>query len=321
MPCTSPLRGVRGDVNALGRRPLDFSREAMARSGSLICAPCGQCASCRLEYSRQWACRCMDESRMWKENSFVTLTFDEVNLKDHGPSLARRDMQLFMKRLRKQRGVDIRFYGCGEYGTRYGRPHYHLLLFNLGFSDQVFYKVNALGDRMYNSASLAAVWPYGYSVVGGVTFESAAYVSRYMMDRVTETKQVKDEFGRVTGRELTAKYIVKYLDKATGELLEPEFSQMSRGGRHGMGGIGRPFYEKFKFDMYPHDCYIRRGIKMMPPKFYDGLLEKEDPGLLAELKRKRFDRVDFLDNTDARLAVKDVVLRSRLKLLSRSLEV
>lgn len=58
--------------------------------------PCGQCVGCRLERSRQWAVRCMNEAQMHKKNCFVTLTYKEAS-----KSLRYRDFQLFMKRLRK----------------------------------------------------------------------------------------------------------------------------------------------------------------------------------------------------------------------------
>lgn len=43
--------------------------------------PCGKCCACRLEYSRQWANRCMQEARMYPSNLFVTLTYDTPYLK------------------------------------------------------------------------------------------------------------------------------------------------------------------------------------------------------------------------------------------------
>ena len=101
MACYHPLKGIRGEVNANGRRPLLFSAQMVDRSSSLpVLIPCGQCVGCRLERSRQWAMRCMDEAQMHKENSFITLTYDNAHLPEDG-QLIKRDLQLFFKRLRK----------------------------------------------------------------------------------------------------------------------------------------------------------------------------------------------------------------------------
>ena len=108
-----------------------------------ISIPCGKCIGCRLDYSRTWADRCMLESQYHKNNWFLTLTYDNDHLPEQRPgspvhSLQKRDMQLFMKRLRKRFPNDkIRFFGCGEYGSKSCRPHYHLLLFGVPFEDLV----------------------------------------------------------------------------------------------------------------------------------------------------------------------------------------
>jgi hypothetical protein len=45
--------------------------------------------------------------------------------------LCKRDVQLFMKRLRKEnKGVNLKYYACGEYGSESDRPHYHMILFD-----------------------------------------------------------------------------------------------------------------------------------------------------------------------------------------------
>lgn len=51
-------------------------------------------------------------------------------------TLFTRHAQLFTMSLRKvNRKVypmkQLRYYACGEYGERFGRPHYHYIIFNL----------------------------------------------------------------------------------------------------------------------------------------------------------------------------------------------
>ena len=156
--------------------------------------PCGKCIGCRLDYAKQWANRIMLEAQYHDDAYFVTLTYDD----EHVPrswstdpetgeacqslTLRKRDVQLFMKRLRKwQDGlVDtkyqvynknvsdssaslvssqrIRYFLSGEYGSRTFRPHYHAIIFGLHLDDLVFWKFNALGQPYYTSESLEKVW-------------------------------------------------------------------------------------------------------------------------------------------------------------------
>lgn len=119
MPCYKPLDAFRGGLLPSGKRAVVFNRkDAVMVSDFKL--PCGQCIGCRLERSRQWAMRCVDEASLYSDNSFVTLTYDNQNLPSDG-GLRVVDFQLFMKRLRQdvwershRRGV--RFFHCGEYG-------------------------------------------------------------------------------------------------------------------------------------------------------------------------------------------------------------
>ena len=129
MACYQPLKGYYSKSrNPNGKRNVVFNPQ-MGYRDRPVTVPCGQCIGCRLERSRQWAIRCYHEASMYERNSFVTLTYDDESL-PLGGTLVFRDFQLFMKRLRKQYGAGIRFYACGEYGEKFGRPHYHVCLFN-----------------------------------------------------------------------------------------------------------------------------------------------------------------------------------------------
>jgi hypothetical protein len=92
--------------------------------------------------------------------------------------------RLFIKRYRKKFG-QFRYYYCGEYGDKLGRPHYHLLIFGHEFEDQELFKTNHGNDKLYTSPSLDKLWGKGYAVIGELTFQSAAYVARYIMKKIT----------------------------------------------------------------------------------------------------------------------------------------
>ena len=308
MSCFSPLTAWRGRRQPNGKRAIVW--KASDAEGSLVDAelrlPCGQCVGCRLERSRQWAMRCVHEASLYRRNCFVTLTFDDSHLPEGG-SLSVETFQLFMKRLRKHAGAcKVRFFHCGEYGEQLGRPHYHACLFNWDFADKVLWQVRE-GVPLYTSKRLMKLWPFGFSTIGDVTFESAAYVARYVMKKVTGVSGPAHYDGK-----------------------KPEYVTMSR-----RPGIGKAWYLKFKSDVYPHDFLVMNGHKVRPPKFYDSQFELTDPQMFSTLKARRVARssvkeesfndvlgkVQVIDaNCDARLAVKEDVLKSRISQLVRSLE-
>lgn len=147
----------------------------------LVPVPCGRCIGCALDRSKDWAVRCVLESLSYEKNCFLTLTFDELHVPE---TVSKKDVQLFLKRLRKSNpGIEIRYFACGEYGSKSGRPHYHLILFNYDFDDKKFYSSDGLSDY-YVSESLAKLWPFGMSIVGDLSFESCAYVARYTSKKV-----------------------------------------------------------------------------------------------------------------------------------------
>lgn len=184
MPCYSPLDAWRPDPST-GSKKLIFVYHPARCAGPTpdLQVPCGQCVGCRLERSRQWAVRCVHEASLYTDNCFVTLTYNDDFLPEDR-SLHYRHFQLFMKRLRKRHGDGVRFYMCGEYGEKQGRPHYHACLFNFRFSDMRLWQERN-GVKLYRSAELERLWPFGFCSVGEVTFESAAYVARYIMKKVT----------------------------------------------------------------------------------------------------------------------------------------
>ena len=145
--------------------------------------PCGQCIGCRLKRAESWAVRCVHESRMHSENCFITLTYDDDNLPPYG-NLRYADFQKFLKRLRKKRGP-FRFFMAGEYGEQFFRPHHHACLFGLHFHDRELHSRSDSGSDVCVSAELSDLWPDGHASVGDFTFESAAYVARYVVKKVT----------------------------------------------------------------------------------------------------------------------------------------
>lgn len=154
--------------------------QTIFKKGYLFTVGCGKCFECLQRRSTEWAYRVALESELYKQNCMITLTYNEDNL-PKGGRLVKRDLQLFMKRLRKHfEPLKIRFFGCGEYGSKNGRPHYHVILFNLDFEDKFFFCKDNKGTDLYRSPTLEKLWTLGFSSIGEVNFDSAKYCAIYM---------------------------------------------------------------------------------------------------------------------------------------------
>ena len=160
MPCFKPLsawqsKSPRTDT---GKSSIVFRPPHNKSSWDFVELPCGRCIGCRLERSRQWAIRCMHEAQMHKENSFITLTFEDKYL-DKNLSLKKSDFQKFMKRLRKHyQPKKIRFLHAGEYGEITGRPHHHAILFGISFDDRKPWRQTPQKHTVYRSKTLEKIW-------------------------------------------------------------------------------------------------------------------------------------------------------------------
>lgn len=91
--------------------------------------PCGKCAFCVKKNIDSWCLRLYHEMEVSSSAFFITLTYNPEHLPDDG-ELSKREIQLFLKRLRKK-NAGIRYFAVGEYGTNGLRPHYHAIIFNL----------------------------------------------------------------------------------------------------------------------------------------------------------------------------------------------
>lgn len=298
MACSFPLTAFQCEDGSVV-----FTERKGHPSVRSLLLPCGRCARCRLERSRQWAVRCMHEAKLYDDNCFITLTYDDSHL-PVDRSLRYVDFQKFMKRLRRRFfSRTIRFYMCGEYGDQTERPHYHAVLFNVDFADKLYFKKTA-DFTLYTSKILSDLWFHGSHLIGSVTFESAAYVARYCM-------------ASVTGPEASGYY--GYYDAETGEVLQrvPEFGHMSL-----RPGIGKPWLDRFLSDVYPGGEVVVNGRKAKAPRYYDKCFRVvDDTDALARIEYRNYlrGRDQFLDNTPERLAVKEQVAIARLAQMVKTL--
>lgn len=312
MPCYYPMKAWRSRLGKTknGKWPITFDKKEGYIDKELT-IPCGHCIGCRLERSRQWAIRCVHEASLHHDNCFITLTYNKDNV-DKNRSLDKRDFMLFMKRLRKQCGKGIRFFHCGEYGEccgvcglsrkeciceKYtpdiGRPHHHACIFNYKFRDRLLWDVRN-GISLYRSPSLEKLWTYGYSVIGDVTWESAAYVARYVTKKITGEKAENHYKGRL-----------------------PEYVTMSRNP-----GIAYEWYVKNKYDLYRHDMLvIRDGFICKPVRYYDKIFEMHEPHLMARKKYRREKNAKLnVNNTPEQLKLREYLHKKKIRNLYRPYE-
>ena len=105
--------------------------------------PCGHCIGCRLDKEKQWTERCEYEQKKFVKSTMLTLTYDDLHLNftenATEPTLIKEDFNKFIDRVtqasKTKYGKEFRykFFGTGEYGGIFRRPHYHVLFFGLDF--------------------------------------------------------------------------------------------------------------------------------------------------------------------------------------------
>jgi len=246
--------------------------------------------------------RIMHEATLHSSNCFLTLTYDETWL-PHRNQLQKRHLQRFIRRLRRA-GFAVRYYAVGEYGEKTGRAHYHVCLFGENFAeDRIELRKTRDGHTLYTSPTLSELWPYGNHSIGELERASAAYVAAYVQ---------KKKFGD----EADWHYI--RLDKDGYYSKEREFALMSL-----KPGIGAGWLKKWHEDVYKDDAVPVKGRMLKPPKYYDQLLDKIDPGALMVVKQKRREAAEeFAEaNTLDRLAIRDRIMGSAEDLFRREAEI
>jgi hypothetical protein len=253
-----------------------FSGDPRLRGFKIM--PCRQCIGCRLEKSRQTATRLMHETKFHPGSIFLTLTYDPEHYPKNG-SLIRTDFTGFLKRLRARCDYEakgkIKAFGVGEYGcdspkgcinpkcSHDARAHYHAILYgpyDCDSSDPLRSEEepSRSGGRQFTHSDIADSWGLGMHRFSAVTFESAAYVARYHLKKISGPLAPSHYGDRV-----------------------PEFVSFGK-------GIGRQHFEDWGHDIYPSDHVVLPGRgAFLPPPYYDRLLEKTDPVLYEEIKKKR----------------------------------
>lgn len=304
---------------------------------------CRQCHGCKMKDARQWAMRCVHEKQMHKYSCYITLTYNDKHLptdlslryEDYQvfmkrllKSLGRKGSKNILcetylpptggrrhgaaphtpglkaaREINRATRKTARFYMAGEYGELYSRPHYHALLFGVDFSDRVYHKTMPSGSKVYKSDTLDNLWKKGYTSVGDITYQSAAYVARYVMKKRT-------------GDGTT---VTEIIDPETGEIYkrEKEFNEMSRNP-----GLAKPWFERYQSDVYTTGKVVVQGKPQYPPRYYDKLYKKIDQAALEDFQYQRYleQAAQNEHHTPERLAVQELVAIEKTRNLKRNLD-
>lgn len=268
MGCYTPLKAVRYDGEIVFGQVKPPSAksihdESYTEGGSIVYLPCGRCIGCRNDLTKDWAVRCYHEAQMHDVSCVLTLTFDETHLNKKG-SLFKPDIQKFLKRVRKKFKKKFSYLYCGEYGSRFERPHYHIILFGLDFIDKTQFSTSKTGDPLYNSPTLDCLWGFGHAAIGTFSMSSAMYCASYI-----------------------TKY-VPVLERAEiyGERI-PEFGHASK-----KPALGLTWLKKYHNDILAHDSVIINAQFYRIPRYYLKKIEELYPEKYEFLKIRRENSID-----------------------------
>lgn len=139
--------------------------------------PCGKCVQCLAEQQKQWAFRIENEALYGGHSAiyFVTYTYSPMFLPPNN-DLQKDHVKKYMHDLRQmldyRYGDDapaVKYYFCGEYGSRFGRAHYHAILF---FSSSVDWSI------------IQKAWGKGIVDILPFLPARAGYVAKYSMKQI-----------------------------------------------------------------------------------------------------------------------------------------
>lgn len=202
-----------------------------AGKGPDLLVRCGTCLGCRKDKAFAWTLRNLFEWHQHQHACWVTLTYAKAPI-----SLDKSHLQTWLKRVRRRcHPAKIRFFACGEYGEKFGRPHYHCILYGVD------------RDNLAMVRAVEGAWQYGIARVDELRPEAVAYVAGYVSKKYAGTRVAR-------GTEV--------VDSETGEVMkwQDPFLQMSR--NPGIGANARAFASSFR------DRAVHGGRPVPVPRYW-----------------------------------------------------
>lgn len=186
---------------------------------------CGKCLPCRENRQKEWAVRLSEEFKKCFTAYFVTLTFDEEHYKKY-PKLDISVFQKFLKRLRQYdlrgmpvdyegkkvlkidtKGSNFKYFAVGEYGSRTNRPHYHMLMFNFPYDQEMTELIIDYAWREDNKK-------LGFDHVGLVKQGAIEYTTDYLFknEYKSSVRLISKSIGKSYATEENIKYHQSRMD-------------------------------------------------------------------------------------------------------------
>jgi len=307
MACHHPHNAYRRP----GGQPV-FGRPPTGVHGSqyeFLRIPCGRCIGCMETRAKHWALRCTLELHRHPTASFVTLTYDDEHvpvLPDGRQSLRKDHVSAWLKRVRSRLGRSeaqlprerrrrLRFFASGEYGDRFGRPHYHALLFGIDPAADRELVAKSWGiavrdpDGSYSSGTVRS---FGHVDVQKVTPKVISYVAGYCSKKLGWKRDAAE-----------------CVDPSTGEVyrFQPPFVLVSGGG---FGGVGIGGHAR---DAYPaswRDSAFLGGARTSVPRYlHEGWKRVASAEEAAQLEAERKERARFRSRAELDAAEANALAR------------
>lgn len=142
--------------------------------GNQVEVACRSCWQCRSNRVNDLIGRCIAEQSVSAKALAVTLTYSGDT--PQSAVLRYSDVQKFLKYLRagdwkQNNGYDVRYICAGEYGSRKGRAHWHIILFFQG----------KVPDLAFDRRIEWKYWPHGFVYAQNPDYGGFKYVLKYAL--------------------------------------------------------------------------------------------------------------------------------------------
>jgi len=146
---------------------------------------CGQCPTCQAGRKNDWAGRLIAEAKTAKDVYFLTLTYKNEPADYHYTDVQKMLKHLRTDLVRNHGGKGVRFFVVGERGNKFGRIHWHILLF--------FNARHHIARPPKNT--LWQFWPHGWTQVAHVpthdTIRRVRYCAKYAVKTIGDDRSCR----------------------------------------------------------------------------------------------------------------------------------